>query len=72
VRSGRGFASGRSSGCPTTIDGERKTVTALFPLIKGSTELVRDLDPEEVCAITDPALRLMTKAAHRYDGCGAR
>src|SRR5229473_442856 len=29
------------------IDGERKTVTALFADIKGSTELMRDLDPEE-------------------------
>src|SRR5260370_33701928 len=27
-------------------DGERKTVTALFADIKGSTELMRDLDPE--------------------------
>src|SRR5579864_5357491 len=26
-------------------DGERKTVTALFADIKGSTELMRDLDP---------------------------
>src|SRR5712692_9318813 len=29
------------------IDGERKTVTALFADIKGSTELMEDLDPEE-------------------------
>jgi type III restriction enzyme len=28
------------------MDGERKTVTALFADIKGSTELMRDLDPE--------------------------
>jgi len=27
------------------IDGERKTVTALFADIKGSTELMEDLDP---------------------------
>jgi len=27
------------------IEGERKTVTALFADIKGSTELERDLDP---------------------------
>src|ERR1700682_3467628 len=31
----------------TTPDGERKTVTALFADIKGSTELMEDLDPEE-------------------------
>src|SRR5216683_4259344 len=45
-------------------DGERKTVTALFADIKGSTELMRDLDPEEARAIVDPALKLMIDAAH--------
>jgi class 3 adenylate cyclase/predicted ATPase len=50
------------------IEGERKTVTALFVDIMGSTELMRDLDPEEARAIIDPALRLMIDAAHRYDG----
>jgi class 3 adenylate cyclase len=41
----------------TVIDGERKTVTALFADIKGSTELMRDLDPEDARAIVDPALK---------------
>jgi class 3 adenylate cyclase len=50
------------------IEGERKTVTALFADIKGSAELMRDLDPEEARAIIDPALKLMIDAAHRYDG----
>ena len=50
------------------LDGERKTVTALFADIKGSTELMEDLDPEEARAIIDPALKLMIDAAHRYDG----
>src|SRR5216684_5497855 len=49
-------------------DGERKTVTALFADIRGSTELMEDLDPEEARAIIDPALKLMMDAAHRYDG----
>jgi len=49
-------------------DGERKTVTALFADIKGSTELMEDLDPEDARAIIDPALRIMIEAAHRYDG----
>src|SRR5580658_6015361 len=49
-------------------DGERKTVTALFADIKGSTELEQDLDPEEARAIVDPALKLMIDAVHRYDG----
>ncbi len=52
----------------TTIDGERKTVTALFADIKGSTELMADLDPEEARAIIDPALKLMIEAVQRYDG----
>jgi class 3 adenylate cyclase len=43
-------------------------VTALFADIKGSTELMEDLDPEEASAIIDPALKLMIDAAHRYDG----
>src|SRR5712692_8432865 len=49
-------------------EGERKTVTALFADIKGSTELMRNLDPEEARALVDPALKLMIDAAHRYDG----
>ena len=50
------------------LEGERKTVTALFADIKGSTELMEDLDPEEARAIVDPALKLMMDAVHRYDG----
>jgi class 3 adenylate cyclase/tetratricopeptide (TPR) repeat protein len=51
-----------------TPEGERKTVTALFADIKGSMELMEDLDPEEARAIVDPALKLMIDAVHRYDG----
>jgi class 3 adenylate cyclase len=51
-----------------TLEGERKTVTALFADIKGSTELMEELDPEQARAIIDPALKLMIDAAHRYDG----
>jgi hypothetical protein len=50
------------------IDGERKTVTALFADIKGSMELMEDLDPEEARRIIDPALKLMIHAVHHYDG----
>jgi class 3 adenylate cyclase len=52
----------------SALEGERKTVTALFADIKGSTELMEDLDPEEARAIIDPALKLMIDAVHRYDG----
>jgi class 3 adenylate cyclase/tetratricopeptide (TPR) repeat protein len=50
------------------IEGEHKTVTALFADIKGSMELMEDLDPEEARAIVDPALKLMIDAVRRYDG----
>ena len=56
------------AGAPENIEGERKTVTALFADIKGSTELQQDLDPEESRAIIDPALKIMIDAARRYDG----
>ena len=52
----------------SSIEGERKTVTALFADIKGSTELEQNLDPEEARAIVDPALKLMIDAVRRYDG----
>ena len=40
-------------------DGERKTVTALFADIKGSMELMEDLNPEEARAIVDPVLLMI-------------
>src|SRR5262245_6849831 len=49
-------------------DGERKTITALFADLKGSTALIEGLDPEEARSIIDPALQLMMDAVHRYDG----
>ncbi len=49
-------------------DGERKTITALFADIKGSTSLIENLDPEEARRIIDPALKLMMDAVHRYEG----
>lgn len=53
---------------PTLVDGERKTVTALFADIKGSMELMEGLDPEEAQVIVDPALKLMIDAVNRYGG----
>ena len=49
------------------LESERKTVTALFADIKGSMDLIEDLDPEEARALVDPAITLMIDA-HRYDG----
>jgi class 3 adenylate cyclase/predicted ATPase len=51
---------------------ERKTITALFADLKGSTALIEGLDPEEARALIDPALQLMMDAVHRYDGSVAQ
>ena len=53
---------------PEEVDGERKTVTALFADIKGSMELMEGIDPEEARALVDPALKLMMDAVHHYGG----
>src|SRR5712691_1941414 len=50
------------------MEGERKQVTVLFADLNGSTELIRDLDPEQAQAILDPALHTMMDAVHRYEG----
>ena len=49
-------------------DGERKTITALFADIKGSMDLLEDVDPEDARQLIDPALTLMMEAVHRYEG----
>jgi class 3 adenylate cyclase len=49
-------------------NGERKTITAVFADLKGSTALIEGLDPEDARAVIDPALQLMMDAVHRYDG----
>ena len=40
----------------------------LFADLKGSTELIRDLDPEQARPLLDPALHAMMEAVHRYEG----
>jgi class 3 adenylate cyclase len=52
----------------SALEGERKQVTVLFADLKGSTELIRDLDPEQAQAILDPALHTKMAAVHRYEG----
>jgi len=53
---------------PENLEGERKTVSVLFADIKGSMDLIEDLDPEEARTIVDPALKLMMEAVQRYGG----
>jgi class 3 adenylate cyclase/tetratricopeptide (TPR) repeat protein len=50
------------------LEGERKQVTVLFADLKGSTELIQGLDPEEARTLLDPALQTMMEAVHRYEG----
>src|SRR6516165_3070882 len=50
------------------LEGERKQITVLFADLKGSTELIRDLDPEQAQALLDPALHAMMDAVHRLEG----
>lgn len=53
-------------------DGERKTVTALFADMAGSTALIHDLDPEDARRLIDPVLALMMEAVHHYEGFVAK
>ena len=39
-----------------SLEGERKQVTVLFADIKGSTELIADLDPEEADRLFNPVI----------------
>jgi class 3 adenylate cyclase len=52
----------------SALAGERKQVTVLFADLQGSTELIRDLDPEAAQRLLDPALQRMMDAVHRYEG----
>ncbi|HEU4759476.1 MAG TPA: adenylate/guanylate cyclase domain-containing protein [Dehalococcoidia bacterium] len=43
-------------------------MTALFADLRGSMELLEELDPEEARRLMDPAVQLMMDAVHRYEG----
>ncbi len=52
--------------------GERKTITALFADMAGSTALIQDMDPEDARALIDPVVALMMEAVHHYEGYVAK
>jgi class 3 adenylate cyclase len=52
----------------SALEGERKQVTVLFADIKDSTELIKDLDPEDAQKLLDPAIHIMMNAVHRFEG----
>jgi class 3 adenylate cyclase/tetratricopeptide (TPR) repeat protein len=49
-------------------EGERKQVTVLCSDMKGSTEYIADLDPEDARSLLDPVLERMMEAVGRYEG----
>lgn len=50
------------------LEGERKHVTVLFADLKGSTELIQGLDPEDTRSFLDAALHIMMDGVHAYEG----
>ena len=52
----------------SALAGERKQVTVPFADLKGSTELIRDLNAEAAQRLFDPAVHVMMDAVHRYEG----
>ena len=55
-----------------TLAGERKHVTVLFADVVGSTDLIRDRDPEDAQRLLDGAVQRMMEAVHRYEGTVSR
>jgi class 3 adenylate cyclase len=52
----------------TAVEGELRQVTVMFADLRDSYRIVRDEDPEEVAALLDSVLQVMTEAVHRYEG----
>lgn len=52
----------------SALEGEIKQVTILFADIKGSTQLVAAVSPEEASRRMYPILKKMMAAVHRYEG----
>ena len=52
----------------SALEGERKHVTVCFADIKDSTELIKDLDPEDAQQLLDPAIHIMMETVHRFEG----
>ena len=68
IKAASSIRMGKAAADAEAVEGERKTVTALFADIKGSMDLIEDLDPEEARTLIDPALKLMIDAVHYYGG----
>lgn len=53
-------------------EGERKRVTVLFADLKGSTAAIEGLDPEAALDRIEPAVQIMMRLVHRYEGVVCR
>ena len=66
-------AAERQAAAPATVpgylsgEGERKLVTVLFADLRGSTAMIRDLDPEQAIGRLDPGVKAMAAAV---EACG--
>ncbi|MBV9538931.1 MAG: AAA family ATPase, partial [Acidisphaera sp.] len=57
---------------PEELQSERKVVTVMFADVRGSTELIRELDPEDAAQLLEPAIRAMVDSVRRFGGTVAR
>jgi class 3 adenylate cyclase/tetratricopeptide (TPR) repeat protein len=63
-----GYLAERVLASRAALEGERKYITVLFADLKGSLELLADLDAEDARRLLDAVLHRMIEAVHRYDG----
>jgi class 3 adenylate cyclase len=63
-----GRAPGEAFDVQTAIEGERKLVSVLFADVKGSTELIAQVDAEIARQLLDPILQHMMEAVRHYGG----
>ena len=52
----------------SALEGERKQVTVLFADVKGSMELVEEIDPEEWHRILEGFFQILADGVHRFEG----
>src|SRR5688500_2329437 len=51
-----------------TLEGERKQVTVLFADVKGSMDIIEDVDPEDWRRILTRFYEILTEGVHRFEG----
>lgn len=62
------FFTGKRITSRKSQEGERKVVTIFFADVKDSTELTYKSDPEEYLELLTPAVELMIKSVHQFNG----